>query len=451
MTAILSDIKNWESEGISSPDIIVVSGDVVQGVLPDNQDFESELTRQYEEATDFLNRLTTEIVGGIKSRVIVVPGNHDVNWAMARRAMTQMTECPEDVYERALEPDSKIRWNWVEQQAYCISDKEAYASRYDHFRNFQSNFYSDAQPTSLTICENDIVFADYPDLGVAVAGLASWYGNDCFCHVGNVDPQALETARRKLEESQAQIAIAAWHHSISGGPTQVDYMDAGVVENLIHFGYSIGLHGHQHYSSAGHTTVNLPNAVSMTVVSAGSLAVGDLQLPASEPRQFNLIEIEPENDLIRIHVRAMSKSGYFTGCHRNDFGGNSFVELELQPSPFRPNRPSSSQLLDDAIKASDNGQYKLAIEIINHIDETYSIQKRQVTIKALEGLGDIEGLTEYLNPPINADETIKRIDLLIKQQRFDEAEEQLENASQFLDLSLFDDLARMIDARRMMS
>ena len=228
-------------------------------------------------------------------------------------------------------------------------------------------------------------------------------------------------------------------------------MDVGVVENLTHFGYSVGLHGHQHSPSAGYTTVNLPNAVSMTVVSAGSLAVGDPQLPASEPRQFNLIEIEPDKDLIRVHVRAMSKSGYFAGLHRNDFGGNTFVELELQTSPSRPTPPSTSQLLDEAIKASNNEDFLNAIEITNSIDESYSIQKRQITIKALEGLGDIESLTQFLMPPTNADETVKLMNLLIEQKRFDDAEEQLELVSHFLDISLFDELARRIDSERWLS
>ena len=65
--------------GISSLDLIVVSGDIVQGVRHGCGDAEAVLQRQYEEALEFLEGLTDQFVDGDKGSVIIVPGNHDVS------------------------------------------------------------------------------------------------------------------------------------------------------------------------------------------------------------------------------------------------------------------------------------------------------------------------------------------------------------------------------------
>ena len=68
-----------EDPRISEPNFIVVSGDIVQGVKHSDPSAESNLRKQYHEALEFLNSLTLRFARGEKDRVIIVPGNHDVN------------------------------------------------------------------------------------------------------------------------------------------------------------------------------------------------------------------------------------------------------------------------------------------------------------------------------------------------------------------------------------
>jgi 3',5'-cyclic AMP phosphodiesterase CpdA len=63
-----------ETPRIRSPDMIIVSGDIIQGIRPDAPDPEKRLREQYQEALDFLAQLTDRFVGGDRNRVIVVPG-----------------------------------------------------------------------------------------------------------------------------------------------------------------------------------------------------------------------------------------------------------------------------------------------------------------------------------------------------------------------------------------
>ena len=175
----------------------------------------------------------------------------------------------------------------------------------------------------------DLLFFEYPKLGLLVAGFSSWHGNDCFCHVGEIAPTSLALSQRLVARSSMAVAVAVWHHSIAGGPRKHDYMDQRVVHRLIDFGFTVGLHGHQHYPGAAPFELRLPNLTTMAVVGAGSLAAGDNELPMGERRQFNVVVIDPDSRSITVHARSMSAAGVFTGSHRDDFGGNTFIKLSL--------------------------------------------------------------------------------------------------------------------------
>ena len=449
LSAIASDATRWGVEGIPSPDLVVVSGDLVQGVSIGTPDPDSEIAAQYSEACDFLWRLAAEFVDSDRSRVVIIPGNHDVDWGRAQNAMEPLAACPHGIASKAFEASSNVRWNWKEQKAYEISDSYMYESRFKHFRQFQADFYAGLDPSPLSHSGNDLVFVDYPSLGLVIVGFASWHGNDCFCHVGSINSASLASARKLLADSNAPVAVAVWHHSVVGGPRANDYMDQRVIHKLIDFGFSVGLHGHQHYPGAAPFELRLPNLTSMAVVGAGSIAVGDHELPTGERRQFNIVVIDPNSDSITVHVRAMSSGGVFTGSHRDDFGGKTFIKLNLPISPSRPKPPTSTQRLDAAMKAVATEQYERALELLAEINTSHSHEKRQIKIRALEGLGRQEELIELLDPPQNADEVVRVISLLLDGGRFDEAEVRLNAASALVDRALFEELTVTITVRRM--
>src|SRR5579863_1857325 len=82
LTSLESDRRHYtteESPRIRSPDLIVATGDIIQGMPAEATDAEDKLRKQYDEALDFLGAMTDRFVGGDRRRVIVVPGNHDVS------------------------------------------------------------------------------------------------------------------------------------------------------------------------------------------------------------------------------------------------------------------------------------------------------------------------------------------------------------------------------------
>ena len=450
LAAISSDATRWKLEGIPQPDLIVVTGDLIQGVNLGAADPDSNIAAQYIEATDLLQKLAAEFVDSDRSRVIIVPGNHDVNWGRARQAMEPLDTCPDGIDRRAFESGSNVRWDWKEQQAYQIVDSDVYESRLEHFRHFQADFYASLDSSPL-LPSSDIVRVECPSLGLIVVGFASWHGNDCFCHVGEIDSRALAKARKLLQDSQAPVAIAVWHHGIVGGPRAHDYMDAHVVHKLVDFGFSMGLHGHHHYAGAAPFELRLPNRTSMAVVGAGSLAVGDGELPMGERRQFNIVVVDPDKNQVTVHVRAMSSAGVFAGSHRDDFGGNTCITLPLNHSPARPKGPTVLQRIDDAMTAARLGHHEKALELLPSNTSAHLHLKRQVEIEALDGLKRTDDLILLLTPPQSANEVAKLISLLLDAGRFDEASVRLESVSEFVDPATFKQMKEVIATRKMIS
>lgn len=448
LAAICSDASRWQTEEVPRPDLIIVSGDLIQGAGPDSSDPDEEIAAQYGEAGNFLQGLANEFLEGDLSRVVIIPGNHDVNWHRASKAMRVMKAVPDELGGKVLEADSGIRWNWKKQEVLEIADAELYESRLQQFRNFTDSFYSGLPLNPLRFGE-DLAFFDYPRLGLAVVGFASWHGNDCYCHVGEIERTSLALAQELLRESRAPVAIAVWHHSVVGGPRSHDYMDQRVIHKLIDFGFSVGMHGHQHYPWAAPFELRLPNLTSMVVVGAGSLAVGDRELPMGERRQFNVVEIDSDRESITIHVRAMSPAGVFAGSHRDDFGGNTFVTLPLPLSPARPKPPSATQQLDAAIAAVRRGEFETALKLAKGIAPSDAHPARQIIIEALDGLGRQDDLVDFLTPPQSPDELVRLIALLLELKQYDKAQNQLEGSAEMLDGVLARELAGTIKARRM--
>ena len=451
LAAIFSDAARWEAEGIPWPDLVVVSGDLIQGASVDDLDPDSKILAQYAEASEFLHQLASKFVGSDRSRVIIVPGNHDVDWNRARRAMNLVENCPDGIARKAYEPDSNVRWDWREQKAYEIVDSNMYQSRFDHFKQLQSDFYAGLDPSPLSHGDSDLVFFEDLSLGLVVIGFASWHGNDCFCYVGEIAPASVSLSQRLLADSTAPLAVAVWHHGILGGPRAHDYMDSRVIHRFIDFGFSVGLHGHQHYPGVAPFELRLPNLTSMVVVAGGSLAVGDSELPMGERRQFNIVVIDPNSQSITVHVRGMSHAGVFTGSHREDFGGNTFIKLGLSSSPSRPREATITQRIDDAMTAITVGQHQRALELITGIDSSHHDEIRLIKVRALDGLGRRGELIKLLNQPRSIDEAVMVISLLLEAGRIDEASATLETMSPLIDHSLYRELTAVIAVKKELS
>ena len=157
--------------------------------------------------------------------------------------------------------------------------------------------------------------------------------------------------------------------------------------------------------------------------------------------------IDPDSESITVHVRAMSAGGVFTGSHRDDFRGNTFIKLDLPAS--RTPGPSSRVLrrLDEAVTAVGERRHEEALALIADVSLSRSPEKRRIEIEALRGLGKQQQLIEVLDPPQNVDEAIELIAMLLDAGRFDDARDRLRAARPLLTSNVFTDLKATIIAR----
>ena len=448
-SALVNDSKRWQTEGIPNPDLIIVSGDLVQGSSIDCSEADEIVTNQYKEIKEFLNCLVNEFLSSDFSKIVIVPGNHDVHWRKSFESMELLNEYPEKLASNSLNPNSIFRLDYKDFKPYKIVDQNVYNSRFDHFNKFRTSIYKDLK--SNPISQGDLFFQDYPELDVAIAGFSSCFGNDCFCHVGDISPNVLEVSRRNIENSSSNLAIAVWHHNIIGSPGQCDYMDQKIVHRLIDSGFNIGLHGHQHFPEATPYELRVPNlpSNSMIVISAGSLAAGNNDLPMGEKRQYNIIVVKPDNSNITIHVRAMSAAGVFTGSNRSDFGGKTYLELKLPKSTTQTRNNTDLRKLDEAIEAIAKNSFDLALKKIEPVSPDYGPEVRKIKIEALEGLGKYEELLRFLDPPQSIDEIIRMIKICLDLRQFNQAEAILERNKNMIPATILNQLKENIFTKRM--
>lgn len=337
LASLVTDRERYTRSDIPvrAPDAIVVSGDLIQGVGLGHTDSKKALKEQYEVAENFLSRLSDEFVQGDRSLVVIAPGNHDIDWNVAREAMEIMTVADEPNPRRAFSPTSEFRWSWKDKRFFRIVNQGLYDQRLDAYWEFLERFYSgvsgiphlarDSQPSLFQLWSGRI--------GVAVFN--SCYGNDCYAVHGAIEPSAIAMARNRMSrDHRFGLWIATWHHGIEGTPYRSDYMDVDQVRNMVGYGFRLGLHGHQHSHHVTPMHINLPERETMAVVSAGSLCAGARELPAGFYRQYNIIEVADDLQSARVHVRQMETSHLFSGCHMTSAGGKTYVDIHWSKPPL---------------------------------------------------------------------------------------------------------------------
>jgi hypothetical protein len=287
-----------QDPAILLPSICIVSGDLVFGVRPDVVGASEELERQYAQAEDFLIRLTDTFFGGDRARVVLLPGNHDVSYP-AVVGSAKRVDIPAEPADRKrltdeyFAPKSRLRWSWSEYCFYRIVDNTVYEERSAGFAKLYDRFYRGARTFGKTPQEQFGIF-DYPELGLSVVAFNSCYRNDPLRRAGGFEPTAFSAGCRELRDVKRAgwVIAAAWHHNVTGGPSQDDYLDTEFIQVLIDAGVSIGFHGHQHSHDCVDERYRLgPEQRKMTVVSAGTLCAEPRNLKPGVARGYNVVEL----------------------------------------------------------------------------------------------------------------------------------------------------------------
>jgi hypothetical protein len=341
------DRQRYISEGLLQPDIAIISGDIVYGVTKDDPSSDAALKAQYDEAHDFLVRLSDLFFSGNRDRIVIVPGNHDISHPHVLRS-TVPEVIPADGDRRNLiarqlgEDESLWRWVWSDFSLRRIADRDQYAERLRPFATFYDTFYESRRRFSLEPSQQ-LALHDFPELGVVVAGLSSCCDNDLFNRCGRIHPDCIAGATREVTDlvRLGHMPIAVWHHNLAGGPKDSDYVEAEFLQSLMDGGFALGFHGHQHRPQFIEHRFTADKEKALAVISAGTLCGGPRTLPSGRMRAYNLVCVDTATGQCSLHVRDMKNSDFrspvWGAANVPEFGGSSIsFELTISPSARHP-------------------------------------------------------------------------------------------------------------------
>lgn len=406
MEALKADCHNYtKNRGIKKPNVVVVSGDIIRGGT------DKEIEEQYAESTGFLEEIVSYFLDGDKSRIIIVPGNHDVDWNISRASMEKENRSTQQILDIYFSDISDIRWSWAEMSFCRIADRELYQSRLGHFMDFYNSFYGGSRTFS-THSDEQFQIYDIPQFDIVLVGFNSCYNNDHLRFAGMINPECITKASQELRDlhEKGRLLIGVWHHNTSGRPFESNYLDNRVLHAMIDRDIQIGLHGHQHICGAVSEVKNVFEDKRMVILSAGTLFGNKGSLPRGTSRQYNLIEIATKEEdaeyRITVHSREDISSDLFDipswGEGRIDKQPHSSWSFDIP----RPPRPNIEIAISNIMKETEaTGDFRSAIGPLMDLNENEPLV-RKVLVDYLDRVQDPALICNTLTDPQNAGEAV---------------------------------------------
>ena len=275
--SLIGDIERYPAEQIPTPNVVVISGDLTQAAE----------VGQYEEASTFVQKLLGRLGLGVDS-LVLVPGNHDIDWASCRENFRLLPQPPAGIPR-----DLCVEMNG---EYLCPTSEEAFEARFNNFRAFYKDVFGREYPKHRN---NHFTVTPISALNTTFVGFSSCDSISHKKHRGKISISAIAQAATALNGS-THTAIAVWHHDLNWrGETCEDTLDLDSLRQVSERKYCLGLCGHTH-RPATHD-VSYLNGIPMPVVAAGSLCAGQRQRPENVPRAYNVIEVGA--DTFKVWVR----------------------------------------------------------------------------------------------------------------------------------------------------
>lgn len=466
VSALSADIARAARETIpiAQPNAIIVSGDLVQGLPLGSRDYPEGLREQYQVALELLVSLTETFVSGDRSKVVLIPGNHDVDFNKSFESM-DIVNIPIEEVSRILysSEDPMYRWNWKDGKLYRIRDKELYEDRFSLFNDLYLKFYDGVSLAHDLDPRRYYNLFELKNGEIVVCAFNSCFNNDCFSYVGEVPSKAVSMGHLTLTQAprKPRLRIAVWHHDVAGPPKRTDYMDQEIVKLMIDRGYRLGFHGHQHKSDATPYSLNTSDKQTMAVVSAGSLCAGVSDIPGGVSRQYNIVEIADDLASARIHVRESREPKIFSPGRFISLGNRSYEDVNWTAyADEKPVNTADARAFGSVVLSSlENIERHLreknfdsAIAELDGKSDVLGSHGRRLRIEALKGSGKWPELAALVSDPANADEAALLVRALVESREWTKVDEALAATAtlSLLDAARIDELRHYALAERML-
>ena len=295
-------------------DAVIVSGDLTSAATD----------AEYDELYETTCRYVLPLVGDDRSRVVFVPGNHDVSWSADAAEPVRLTG------PHRLEPLRWRRWRRdparerlrldVDEQSghtqwLLRPDGLAYHARFGPVQRFLARFYDDGRVLEREggrmfrlLDPDDEHWSAHvlPGGRAVVFGFNSCAHNDRCWHGAEISESAITAARElvRAQRLESRLLVAVWHHGLTADPHRPDRLRLRDLEHLRNAGFRVGFHGHTHREQS-HVTRDLVH--NMVIVSTGSVGA-----PSEERdgvgNQYSLVFLSPRR--IRVDLFEAKSAQY---------------------------------------------------------------------------------------------------------------------------------------------
>lgn len=267
---------------------VVISGDVAHTAREE----------EYHLALWFLEHCIDPLVGGKRERVIIVPGNHDVDW------------------EKPIGPDVKgaglrnKKRNFLEHwetssyrfprndtgglgDGFAI-ERGQYRLRFENFQHFLDAYYGRLPAPHRTfalLTESDHSHWSahvFEAEGIAFYGINTCSHTDRFAQGVHLGSDLLGALGKRIKAKPDLIKVGVWHHGLVAERGQRDFLCVKDLAALLNLQLSFGMHGHTHADDHADAWDRFRER--LPILATG--AFGSEELPAAKGNQFTVLDVD---------------------------------------------------------------------------------------------------------------------------------------------------------------
>ena len=280
LTQLMTDLK--EGLKINHLEYLVISGDIA------NHSTEDEYLAAYAMIDGLVKNLGLD-----PSRIVIVPGNHDLNWKISHNAYELIPEweVPNPF------PDDYIPYGNGEA---LKPDHQKLRNKFTYFSAFYNQIFNSPYP--LDYSEQFHVIEKQEDR-ILIIGLNScWNIDSRFKERSGIHKLAISNALNKILAGNYKnwLKIAVFHHPV----TRIEMMEnTDFMDLLSRNNFQICMHGHMHEAIEDYHKCD--GKTGIHIVGAGRFGLHNQN--CRMPTQYNLIKFNPKNGIITVFTRRKEK------------------------------------------------------------------------------------------------------------------------------------------------
>jgi len=275
-------------------DALIISGDIANYSTPE----------EYQAAKHFLDNLRQDFP--LKpEQIILVPGNHDLNWQQAKKAYKLVDR---ENYEGELQAGQYIQET---DTIIRVRDEAAYKQRFVYFSQFYQAIKG--KPYPLDYDQQGILY-HFQSQNLLILGLNSaWQLDHHYQSRASINIIALSNALTEIRRNRNYdncLKIAVWHHPlISNYEDRIT--DAAFLDQLAVAGFRFFLHGHIHEAKTSKYRYDMSqNGRNLDQICAGTFGAPTQELVIGSPWQYNLLQFESEKLTVRTRRRTRENGSW---------------------------------------------------------------------------------------------------------------------------------------------